>query len=645
MGSPKGQWPRYAYFVTAFVMSLAIAAAWISADQASMRLQLRLAERNRVLQVELARNAMEESFMRLLEENRILATYSFPEHVRGLRSDASMVALLESELESYRESLVYCYFDGPRSAKFIQARPGAESAIAPLRASAAELWDGFFSPGVPVVINGLSKEPEPYFMFFYPVYVGSDMVGMLGTAVGLSRAIDKYLEPLGDAPGRRSFLMFGAGRILWASDDANPSLFALNGDSLMTSRSFMVGDGEFTIIADELRSSLLAELTAVERPRILALAAGSLLVLIALFVANVLYLGQRRRLALAEEERRLSDRVAERERALRDSELRYERLFEGAVDGIVIVDESFTVTMCNAAAATLYGLSEENLVGSNPLSLSPPEQPCGRPSAEAFAEVIASIRAGNASVFEWVHKRGERGLFDAEISVSPIRLGDRTAYQAFIRDVTERKRAEALLRRALDDREILLRELHHRVKNNFQFLESLIELQKGVEPEEAREALAKIQARTAALAAAYLVTADKPDSLKVDVSDYLGVLTAQVCDSAFVGSRFETDIESDDLPLSLDLAVSIGLLFHELVENAVNHGYRDLPGGVLRIRFKREGNEASLTVRDFGRGLPDGAPDGLGLTIVRALSQQLNAALRLEPAEPGTLATIRFPLT
>lgn len=637
-------WPRYVYIASALLISVAIAAAWISADRAALRLQLELAERNRALQVELARNAMEEGFIRLLEENKILATYSFPEHERGARSDASMLALFETELDAYKESLAYCYLDGPGSVKFLRARPGTESVQEQLRSSASSIWDGFLGPGEAVVINGLGRAPEPYFMFFYPVYLGDEMVGALGTAVGLGRAIDKYLRPLGDSPGRRSFLMFGAGRILWASDDASPSLFALDGNSLMTSRTFAIGDGEFTIIADELRSSLLADLQAVEQPRILALAAGSFLLFAALFVANALYLGQRKRLALAQEERRLSERVAERERELRDSELRYARLFEEAVDGIVIVDETFVISGCNPAAAALFGLPEERLVGSDPLSLSPERQPDGRLSSEAIAEVLERIRSGGALVFEWVHRRGERETFDAEVSVSPIRFGERVAYQAFIRDVTERRRAEGMLRRALDDREILLRELHHRVKNNFQFLESLIELQKGVEPEEAAEALAKIQARTAALAAAYLVTAEKPDSLKVDVRDYLGVLTAQVCDTAFVGSRFDTAIDCDDLPLSLDLAVSLGLLFHELVENAVRHGYGDSGGGALSIGFKRDGNEAILTVRDYGRGLPSGMADGLGLTIVRALAQQLNGVLRLERAEPGTDAEIRFPL-
>jgi len=643
--------PRLAFFFVALAVALSVAAAWVFVDRASLRLHLAMAERNRALQVELARNAMEEGFGRLIQENRILATYSFPEYLRGLRSEASMVALLEAEGESYRESLSYRFVavpgepGAPGASELAWVRPGAEDTLAGLVESSASLWDGFRDGNDPVVLNSVNARPEPYFMVFFPVRVRGKMSGILATAIGLGRAIDKYLIPLSAGEGRRSFLMFGAGRVMWASDDRNPSLFELDQGSLLTSRSFTLGDGEFTIIADESRDSLLSDLKAIDTPRFLVFVIGSLMLVAALFFANGLYLERRERLALAVEEQRLSARVEARERELIESETRFRKLFDEAGEGILIVDESLAVLECNASACRLLGRQADEIVGKRPSALSPRLQPDGRTSEAAELSLLSRARSGEPLLLEWTHERGDGSTFDAEITVSAVRLPDRLTIHVFMRDVSERKRNDKSLRDALDDRELLLRELHHRVKNNFQFLESLIELQKGGTTSDVAAALSSIQARTSALAAAYLITAERPESLRVDIREYLNVLSTKVVEGASVGKRVETIVEADDIPMSLDSAVSLGLLFHEIVSNAARHGYDGAAEGRIDVSFVREGAQAVLDVRDYGRGMRDGTADGLGLTIVRALVAQLNGTLRIGNESPGTRVEARFPLT
>ena len=636
--------PRLAFFVPALAVALAVATAWFAVDGASLRLHLELAERNRALQVELARNAMEEGFERLIQENRILATYSFPEYLRGLRLKASMVALLESEGESYRESLSYCFLTAPREPELLWVRPGSEAALEGLIAASASLWDGFLDGDDPVVLTGESSATEPYFMVLFPVRVDGAMSGVLATAIGLGRVIDKYLIPLSSGEGRRSFLMFGAGRMLWASDDRHPTLFELDRGSLMTSRSFTLGNGEFTIIADESRASLLSDLETTETPRKIIVAVGVLALVAALYFANRLYLESRDRQALAREEQRLSARVEARERELLESEARFKKLFDEAGEGIFIVDEALVILECNASACRLLGRSAEDIVGKRPSEMSPPLQPDGRTSEAAELSLLSSARAGEPLFLEWTHLRGDGSVFEAEINVSAIRLSGGTLIHVFMRDISERKKNDKSLRDALDDRELLLRELHHRVKNNFQFLESLIELQKGGATGDAVAALSSIQARTSALAAAYLITAERPESLRVDMREYLDALSGKAAECASVGARFDTAVEAEDIPVSLDSAVSLGLLYHEIVSNAVKHGYGQGRGGRIDVRFVREGAEAVLGVRDYGIGMREGTPDGLGLTIVRALAAQLNGTLRIEKESPGTLVEARFPL-
>jgi len=187
--------------LAAIPVAAALALAWAAIDEASVRLHLELAERNRALQVELARNAMQEGFERLLQENRILAAYSFPEYARGLRSGASMAALLEAEGDSYRESLAYCYLTGPGRLELSWARPGAEETVERLVSASVAQWDGFMGGNDPVVLSSPSNRPEPYFIVLFPVRVGDDMVGLLATAIGLGLSIDKYLSPLPRAKG------------------------------------------------------------------------------------------------------------------------------------------------------------------------------------------------------------------------------------------------------------------------------------------------------------------------------------------------------------------------------------------------------------------------------------------------------------
>ena len=609
-----------------------------------MRTHLELAERNRALQVELASNAMEESFVRLVQENEILASYSFLEYENGQRSDSSINALLDSEMRSYAEVIAYCYFSIPAVPRLMKARPGGRFVVQALADASASLWESFSPGDGPVVLSSPSHETEPYFMVFLPVFSDGAMRGLLGTAVGLAQAIDKYMKPLSAGTGRRSFIMFGAGRILWASDDLNPSLFAIEEDSLLTSRSFRLGNGEFTIMADENRSSLVADLYGIETPRLLVLISGMLVFAAAMFAANRIYLERRTRLALAAEEQRLSARIAARELELKESEARFRKLFEGANDAIFIMDEDGRISECNGRAVSLFGRPADAILGRRPSELSPPLQRDGTQSRARERSILGKVLEGGSAIFEWEHTRGDGSIVEVEVSISPLVLGERRMYQALLRDVTERNRNDSLLRDALEDREILLCELHHRVKNNFQFLESLIELQKGGEPDDIRHALSKIQSRTSALAAAYLITAERPDSLKVDIREYLNVLSSQVVDGTDVGSRFEVDIDCKELPLSLDVAVSLGLLYREILTNAVIHGYEHAALGRIDVRFGREGNLAALRVRDYGKGFPDGAADGLGLTIARALVQQLNGTLGIEPRSPGTSVEALFPL-
>lgn len=135
------------------------------------------------------------------------------------------------------------------------------------------------------------------------------------------------------------------------------------------------------------------------------------------------------------------------EQALRESELKYRALFEGAGDAILLIHGA-RFADCNVKAEELYGCSREQLLGAHPFDFSPPVQPDGRSSREAALEKMALAVSQGAQSFEWQHCRQDGTPFLAEVSLTCIELDNHTMLQAIVRDITERKKAEEALRQS-----------------------------------------------------------------------------------------------------------------------------------------------------------------------------------------------------
>jgi len=212
-------------------------------------------------------------------------------------------------------------------------------------------------------------------------------------------------------------------------------------------------------------------------------------------------------------------------------------------------------------------------------------------------------------------------------------------------DISERKAAEEKLRRSLEEKEVLIREIHHRVKNNLQVISSLLSAQaREVGDDAVRERFAETQDRIRSMAAIHERLYQSDDLARVDFDEYL----AGLLDDLFRSHRtdnIDRSLEADQHPLPIDQAIPAGLIVNELVTNALEHAFPDGRGGTVVVLYRADADEATLVVEDDGQGTAALASEGtLGLRLVRGLTRQLRGTLSTD-TESGVTVKITFPLT
>lgn len=200
----------------------------------------------------------------------------------------------------------------------------------------------------------------------------------------------------------------------------------------------------------------------------------------------------------------------------------------------------------------------------------------------------------------------------------------------------------------LNHRETMLREIHHRVKNNMQVMSSLLSLQSRVAANaETRRMLEENQSRIQSMALLHEILYQAPDLALVDFSKYLLRMVDHLFRSYGVDSQqIRLHTELDPIGLDLDDALPCGLLISEVIANSLKHGFPEGRRGEVRILLRRlSATTASLVVSDDGVGLPDGwdwrTARSLGLRLVRALAEQLRATLEIR-SEGGTEVKVLF---
>lgn len=342
------------------------------------------------------------------------------------------------------------------------------------------------------------------------------------------------------------------------------------------------------------------------------------------------------------------ERVAERERAersLRTSELRFRSVAQTANDAIVSYDDAGVVSGWNRGAKTIFGFDEGDILGRSLGLIVPDPSPSGGSPAGFPGDFLTDI-AGKTREFAGLRKSGE--IFPVEVSIAAWKNGGSAFFTAIMRDVTAHKKAQHVLTASLREKEAMLKEIHHRVKNNLQMVSSLLHLQsEKIRDPSLLAIFLESQNRVRSMAIIHECLYESPDLAHLDFSDYVEKLTDNLLRTySLHPEKNVLRLSVDRVALDLDVAIPCGLIITELVSNALKYAYPEGQEGLIHVKFRvLPENRYELTVADEGVGLPGplnfDSIDSLGLRLVQILTEQLEGRIRVENA-PGASFIIEF---
>ncbi|UXI70380.1 PAS domain S-box protein [Tahibacter amnicola] len=333
----------------------------------------------------------------------------------------------------------------------------------------------------------------------------------------------------------------------------------------------------------------------------------------------------------------------------KQQELRVSRLatiVESSEDAMYSRSLDGSVQTWNRAAEHLYGYSADEMIGQSLMVLIPP-------SHVTPEEVALAVHVGEHSLSrETLRLRKDGSTVEVAVTVSPIRdsVGRLIGACTVARDVTEEKRIQEQLRASVHEKEILLKEVHHRVKNNLQVISTLINMQmRSISGSAALMALEECQSRVQAIALIHEKLYQSKDYARVPFAEYARSLALNVFDAAgALDSAVTLETDFADVAIAVDRAIPCALILNELVSNALKHAFDRHQKGTVTVALRRDPDGLLvMSVCDNGRGLP---PDlerrrasSLGMELVQTLVEQLDASMEIVSGKDnGTQFTIRF---
>jgi PAS domain S-box-containing protein len=323
------------------------------------------------------------------------------------------------------------------------------------------------------------------------------------------------------------------------------------------------------------------------------------------------------------------------EQALKESEEKYRKMVEHSLQGIVIVQD-FRIVYCNEAFARITGYSVEELMSF------PPGKVKGlvHPDDQALVWGRLANRLLGKDVparYEYRGLRKDGRIVWIEMIANSVEYQGKPAVQGAVIDISEHKEAEKRIKASLEEKEVMLREIHHRVKNNMQIILSLLRIQSRVlQDEKTVEMFRQSQNRIKSMALIHEALYKSGDLAKIDFSDYINRMTTHLL-SLYRQDLGEVSVkqETEGIYLDINRAIPCGLIISELVSNSLKHAFPNKGEGRIFIRMSQnKDGKYTLIVKDTGVGYPDEKDlhetETLGMQLVTDLVQQLKGTIKLK---------------
>ncbi len=328
-------------------------------------------------------------------------------------------------------------------------------------------------------------------------------------------------------------------------------------------------------------------------------------------------------------------------------------IVDSSDDAIISKNLDGLILSWNKSAETLYGYSADETVGKHISFLVPVNR---KHEVDIIIETLK--RGERIDHYETIRTTKDDKEVYVSLTASPVldSKGKLIAISVIARDITVRKKAEEErvrlveeLARTVQDKNVLLQEVYHRVKNNLQVVGSLLELRsRHLDPDAKKlqaafsESISRIRAMAMIHESLY-----KTENLdKVDFLIYLRTLSKQLLNSYAPEKSVRINITGNDQSYSLDKAVSLGLIFNELITNSLKYAFNGANEGVIEIDFFTENQKRVIRMSDNGMGLPPGfdfaSASSFGFKIVKLLAKQINATMVHLTESEGTAFELKI---
>lgn len=341
--------------------------------------------------------------------------------------------------------------------------------------------------------------------------------------------------------------------------------------------------------------------------------------------------------------------ITERKRVeeeLRQSEERFRATFNSAAVGIAHVSLDGKWLLVNQKLCNILGYTQAELLEKTARDIIHPDDL--DVDFECDRQIIANEVQACSMEKRYICKDGSPVWVNLTVSVVPKPSGEPKYFITVIEDISKRKQVEAQINASLQEKEVLLKEIHHRVKNNLQIISSLLNLQSGyIEEPKILEILKASENRVISMALVHEQLYLSKDLAQIDSSTYIKDLASNLFNSYNINlDAVQLNLNVNQILLSVDTAIPCGLIINELISNALKYAFSLGQSGEIKIKFySHQQGQLTLIVSDNGIGLPKDFDwqnsESLGLQIVAALTNQLEGELEINKTN-GTEFKIKF---